>query len=102
MTARIMLELVDAQDNVIATIPVQGQVAAGILGANGVVTQSTNSVLVAELDEAIIDILYSGARLRSSVAFTTSDQTQHLRILDRYAMELQVTLAVNYVVNGDD
>jgi hypothetical protein len=102
MSARMVLELVDADDNVIATIPVQGQVASGIVGPNGLVSQSTNSVLIAELDENLVNILYSGARLRSSVAFTTADQTQHLRILDSYTMELQVTLAANYVVNGDE
>ena len=61
-----------------------------------------SSVLIAELDSDLVNILYSGARLRSSVAFTTADQTQHLRILDSYTMELQVTLAANYVVNGDE
>lgn len=69
---------------------------------NGLVSASVNSTLVAELDENLVNILYSGAKVRSSVSFTTSDQTQHLMILDRYRMELQVTLAANYVVNGDE
>ncbi|MBK7383193.1 MAG: hypothetical protein IPI81_07630 [Flavobacteriales bacterium] len=102
MNARITMELVDANGIVLATIPVQGQVAAGIVGANGLVSASVNSTLVAELDENLVNILYSGAKVRSSVSFTTSDQTQHLMILDRYRMELQVTLAANYVVNGDE
>ncbi|MBK6831678.1 MAG: hypothetical protein IPG92_13475 [Flavobacteriales bacterium] len=102
MSARFELDLIDANGEMIATIPVDGIAAAGLLGANNLVTARTESVLTAELSEELVNILYAGARLRSSVAFTTSDQSQHLRILDSYRMDLQITLAANYMVNGDE
>ncbi|MBK8497543.1 MAG: hypothetical protein IPL52_01690 [Flavobacteriales bacterium] len=102
MWARIELDLIDAAGNVVATIPVEGQIAPGIMGGNGLVTQSVESVLTAPMSEQLVDVLYTGARLRSRIALTTSDQTQHLRILDRYRMDLQITLAANYMVNGDE
>lgn len=102
MSARLELELIDAAGSVVSVIPVQGTVAPGILGANGIVTQRTQTKLEAVIDAGTMDELYSGVRVRSRVAFTTSDQSQHLRILDRYALDMQVTLEANYLVNGDE
>lgn len=102
MAARIVLDLIDGDDDVIGSIPVNGIAASGVLGADGLVVNRTNSQLSAELDEALVDLLYSGARLRTRVAFTTADQSQHLRLLDSYALDLQVTLEANYMVNGDE
>ena len=102
MSARFELDLIDANGEMIATIPVDGIAAAGLLGANNLVTARTESVLTAELSEELVNILYAGALLRSRVAFTTSDQSQHLLILDSYRMDLQITLAANYMVNGDE
>lgn len=102
MSARFELDLIDANGEVIANIPVEGIAAPGVLGANNLVTASTESVLTATLSEELVNVLYAGARLRSRVAFTTSDQSQHLRILDSYRMDLQITLAANYLVNGDE
>ena len=98
----VALDLIDANGEMIATIPVDGIAAAGVLGANNLVSARTESVLTAALSEELVNILYAGARLRSRVAFTTSDQSQHLRILDSYRMDLQITLAANYMVNGDE
>ncbi|HRD51538.1 MAG TPA: hypothetical protein PKY96_02715, partial [Flavobacteriales bacterium] len=102
MSARIVLDLIDSDGQVTGSIPVDGTVAPGILGANALVSQRTSSRLTAQLDEALVDQLYSGARLRTRVAFTTADQGQHLRLLDSYALDLQVTLEANYMVNGDE
>lgn len=102
MSAQLELELIDASDAVVAVIPVQGTVAPGVLGANGIVTQRTDTRLEATIDAGTMDELYRGVRVRSRVAFTTSDQSQHLRILDSYALDLQVTLEANYLVNGDE
>ena len=101
MDARIVLEVVDASGNVVGSIPVDGTVNSGILGANGLVSQRTESVLTATLDAAMVDLLYQDTRIRTRVSFTTIDQTQHLRILDSYKLDLQITLAANYMVNGD-
>lgn len=102
MSARFILDLIDANGEVIANIPVDGLAAPGLLGGNGLVSQRVESTLSATLSPELVNVLYSGARLRSRVAFTTSDQTQHLRILDSYRMDLQMTLAANYLVNGDE
>ena len=102
MSARLSLELIDDADQVVAVIPVQGVIAPGLLGPNGLVTQRTDTQLIAEIDTATMDLLYSGVRVRSRAAFTTSDQSQHLRILNHYALDLQVTLEANYLVNGDE
>lgn len=102
MSARILLDLIDGEGEVIGSIPVDGIADSGILGSDGLVVQRTNSLLTAELDEALVDLLYTGACLRTRVAFTTADQSQHLRLLDTYALDLQVTLAANYLVNGDE
>ncbi|MBK9175989.1 MAG: hypothetical protein IPM46_06535 [Flavobacteriales bacterium] len=101
MSARLELELIDAAGQVVAVIPVQGSVAPGVLGADGVVMQRTNSTLIATIDAGTMHELYTGARIRTRAAFTTVDQAQHLRILDSYAMDLQITLEANYLVNGD-
>ena len=102
MSARIVLDLIDDEGEVVASIPVDGTVASGVLGPNGLVSQRANSELNAQLDEALVGLLYSGTRLRTRVAFTTVDQSQHLRLLDSYALDLQVTLEASYLVNGDE
>lgn len=102
LRARLLLDLVDEAGAVIASIPVQGSVLAAALGADGLVTQPSTSRLTAELDEALVHLLYTGARLRTRVAFTTADPARHLRLLDRYALDLQLTLEANYLVNGDE
>lgn len=102
MNARVLLDLIDEGGAVLAGIPVEGTVSSGLLGADGIVSHRTTSHLTARLDEALVDLLYSGARLRTRVAFTTADQSQHLRLLDRYALDLQVTIEASYMVNGDE
>lgn len=102
LQARILIDLVDEQGQVLAALPIEGTVAAGLLGPENLVAQPVNSVLTAELDEAAVNLLYDGARLRTRAAFTTADQTMHLRLLDRYRLDLQMTIAANYVVNGDE
>ncbi len=102
MWARTVLDLIDPSGNVISSIPVEGQVAPGVLGANGIVTASTESVLTAPLSEELVNVLYTGARLRTRMILTTSDPTEHVQIYDSYRMDLQITLAANYMVNGDE
>lgn len=102
MNARVLLDLIDADGNAVATIPVSGTVASGLLGPNGLVNRRTESRLEARLDEDLVNLLYAGTRLRTRVAFTTADQTQHLRLLDSYALDLQMTIEANYLVNGDE
>ncbi|MFN3875464.1 MAG: hypothetical protein ACK4L7_06095, partial [Flavobacteriales bacterium] len=102
MRARLMLDLIDQSDAVVATIPVQGSILAAAIDTGGLVTQPSTSRLTAVLDEALVDLLYSGTRLRTRVAFTTAAPPRHLRLLDSYALDLQLTLEANYMVNGDE
>lgn len=100
--ARLILDIIDGEGAVLSNIPVTGGIASGVLGVNGLVQSSTASRLDAQLTTSQVDMLYDGGRLRTRVAFTTTDQTQHLRILDSYKLDLQITAEANYIVNGDE
>jgi hypothetical protein len=45
--------------------------------------------------------LNAGRRLRITALFNTTSLPDHVRILDRYALDLQVTAEGNYIVNGE-
>lgn len=102
LQARMELATVDGSGAVLTVIPVQGEVASAALGANGEAVQRTSSALAAIVDAGTLQELYDGARLRIRAALTTVPPGQRARILDRYAMDVQVTLAANYMVNGDE
>ena len=102
LNARVEIALVDGNDAVLENIPVQGQVAPGLLGADGFVQQSVASQLQASLSAGQVDRLYDDARFRIRVVFNTADQIQHLQLLDSYALDLQITLGANYIINGDE
>ncbi|MBL7938395.1 MAG: hypothetical protein JNL43_03455 [Flavobacteriales bacterium] len=101
-SGRIVLDIVDRDRNFLSAVPVQGDITAGILGADGFVNASTASELHAALTAEQIDLLYGEGRFRVRIVFNTSDQSQHLRLLDRYAMDLQITVGARYYVNGDE
>jgi hypothetical protein len=101
-SAGIVLEIINDADQVVGQIPVQGVMASGILGADGLVTASVDSQLDAAVSEDLMDLLYSAGRLRISTLFNTADQSQHVQLLDGYRMDLQVTVEANYLVNGDE
>ncbi len=98
--ARLLLDLVDDENNVLSSIPVDGMVLAGNIGPNGIVSSATRSELHAPLNSEQVDLLYAGARLRTRVVFDTDADLGHVRVLDRYALDLQVTVDGNYMVNG--
>jgi hypothetical protein len=101
-SAAIVLEIINDADQVMGQIPVQGLVASGILGSNGLVTAAVDSQLDAPVSEELMDLLYSTGRLRISTLFNTADQSQHVQLLDSYRMDLQVSVEANYLVNGDE
>lgn len=100
--AQVMLDIVDLDRNVLSSVPVDGTLTAGTLNADGLVGSSTASELHTLLTEEQVDLLYADGRFRVRVIFNTADQTQHLRLLDRYAMDLQITLGARYLINGDE
>lgn len=101
-SAAVLIDIVDLERNVLSTVPVEGAITAGIMGPQGVVQTSTQSSLHAPLTADQVDLLYGPGRLRTRVVFNTTDQSDHVRILDRYALDLQFTVDGTYIVNGDD
>ena len=98
--AHVILDIVDEEESVLGSIPVEGTMLAGIMGSTGLVSGPTRSTLHAPLNGAQVDLLYGDARLRTRVVFDTDAQLGHVRVLDSYFMDLQVTVDGNYIVNG--
>ncbi|MCB0763131.1 MAG: hypothetical protein R2815_10385 [Flavobacteriales bacterium] len=101
-SARFQMDIVDAEGQVVRAVPLQGLIASGVLGANGVVQHSVDSRADAQLDADGIDLLYAGNRLRLRAIFNTADQAQHVRILDSYRMDVKIAAGAHYLVNGDE
>jgi hypothetical protein len=102
LSARMELDIVNADEVVLSTVPVQGQVAPGVLGVDGFVQSSVASRLEASLSAPQVDLLYGGTRFRIRVIFNTVDQSQHLQLLDSYSLDLKIVLGANYIINGDE
>ena len=101
LAAEIILDIVDQNGTVLRNIPVQGTVDPGILGPDQLVQTRVNSVLTATLSSGDVDLLYQNTRVRLTVVFGTDPSGQHLTILDSYAIELQITVDGNFIVNGE-
>jgi hypothetical protein len=99
-SAGLVAQIVDTDEQVLSTVAVQGAIASGLLGPDGFVQTPVESQLRASVSADQAELLKAENRLRLLVVFNTADQSQHVQILDRYALDLQVTLGANYVVNG--
>lgn len=102
LEARMVLDIVDRDRNLLSQVPVDGVLAAGILGANGLVQTRTTSVLRAPLTDEQVTLLYGNGRFRIRLVFNTIDQTQHVQLLDQYTVDMQFTVGARYLVNGDE
>jgi len=100
--ARLEIDIVDDDDQVLGSVTVEGWIASGIPGPDGFVHAPTASRTVAQLDAAQLDQLYAGGRFRIRAAFTTADPARHVQLLERYRMDLRITVGANYMVNGKD
>lgn len=100
--ATMQLDIIDADGNVISNVPVMGTIASGLLGFDGFVDTPVESKLTAYISEAQVDLLYAGGRLRITSNYNTANQPQQVKILDRYRLDLQVTVRGSYTVNGDE
>lgn len=98
--AAIVMDIVDLDHNVLSSIPVDGVLRSGVVGADGLVQSSSSSTLHAPLTASQVDLLYGENRIRTRVIFDTDPALGHVRILDRYAMDLQITVDGTYIVNG--
>lgn len=101
LEAELIMDIVDLQGNVVENVPVTGTVAPALLGPDRLVQTRVSSVLEAYLTPERTDLLYQDTRIRITLIFSTSDQSEHLVILDSYALDLQITVNGNYIVNGD-
>lgn len=100
--AQVTLDIVDLERDVLSHVPTTGIIAPGILGANDLVQASSRSEIRADLSEEQVALLYDQGRFRIRLIFNTADQTRHLRLLDHYAVDMQITIAARYFVNGHE
>ncbi len=100
--ANVVLDIIDRDGNLLSSVPVQGAITSGLLGANNTVQTSTTSELRADLDGTQVDQLYGEGRFRIRVVFNTANQTNHVQLLERYALDLQFTIGARYFVNGNE
>lgn len=101
-SATISLEIVDAAGQVSAVLSPGGTVASAQMGTDGLVTSITASKVDFRVDGGQMNLLQQTGRLRITAMFNTADQSQHVQILDRYALALQLTVDADYTVNGDE
>ncbi len=101
-SASIELAVVDPDGQVLAVLTPGGTVASGVLGVDGFVASSTASRVDVELNPSQMNLLQQTGKLLITAAFNTVDQSQHVQIIDRYRMDLQLTVNANYTVNGDE
>lgn len=99
--ARLEMAIVDDQDAVVRTIDVTGQIATAHTDGSGVVTGTVPSQLTAQLPPEDIRLLRDGARLRLRAAFNTADQPGHVQLMSHHRLDLQLTIAANYLINGE-
>ena len=102
LDAQLVLDIVDADNNVVSPIPVFGSLQAAALDADGLVQTPVESKSDATLSAEQVDLLYGATRVRVRIVFNTADQSQHVRLLDSYFADLQITAKVNYLLNGDE
>jgi hypothetical protein len=98
--ATIVLDIVDQDRQVLSSIPVDGVIRSGVVAADGLVHVPSSSTVHAPLSKEQVGLLYDGNRIRTRVVFDTDPALGHVRILDRYAMDLQFTVDGTYMVNG--
>lgn len=98
--ARIVLDIVDQERNVLSPLEVEGELEAGLLGANGIVSTPVRSQISAQLSPAQVALLYGEGRIRTRVIFNTDPALGHVRIYDRYGVDLQFTVEGNFIVNS--
>jgi hypothetical protein len=102
LQAEILAEIVSADSTVLGTIAFDGPITSAVLGADGFVQSPTTCERRALVDKTLLDLLQSNGLLRITATFNTADQTQHVKILNSYRLDLQVTARANYVVNGNE
>src|SRR5690606_323048 len=101
-SAAIGLAIVDENGQPLALLAPGGTLASGTLGPDGFVASGTASRVDVELSPAQMMLLQQSGKLQITASFNTADQEQHVQLLDRYRLDLQLTVDANYTVNGDE
>ncbi|MEM9023791.1 MAG: hypothetical protein AAGB22_08610, partial [Bacteroidota bacterium] len=100
--ARVQLLLLDAQNTTIDSLVVGGSVIdAAATDAQGVVTEPVRSVVLAPINQGVLDALYRTDRILIRVAFTTTNQPNRVPIFDRYNIDLKLIGDFTYRVDID-
>jgi hypothetical protein len=101
-SAAVELAVVDASGQVLTVLTPGGTVASGQLGPDGLVSGRTSSRVDIHVRSEQMDLLHQTGLVRITAIFNTATQDQHIQLLDRYALALQLTVDANYTVNGDE
>lgn len=101
-SANMGMEVVDAAGQVLAMLSPGGTIGSGQLGPDGLVISSVSSKLDFQVNKDQMDLLQQTGLVRITAVFNTADQSQHVQLLEQYALALQLTVDANYTVNGDE
>lgn len=101
-SAGIELAIVDQNGQILAVLAPGGTVGSGVMGSDGFVSASSSSQVDVEVTPTQMNLLQQNGKLLITATFNTADQSQHVQILERYRMDLQLTVDANYTVNGDE
>ncbi|MBS1547564.1 MAG: hypothetical protein JST38_20660 [Bacteroidetes bacterium] len=101
-SATVEVAVVDDAGQVLTVLAPGGTVASAQLGPDGLVASGTSSRLDLGIDPGQMNLLQQTGKVRITAVFNTADQGQHVQLLDRYALALQLTVDADYTVNGDE
>lgn len=100
--AHVELAIVDEGGVVLSQVDVPGTVPHGAIDGDGLVTAPGVGRLDVTLTTPQVDLLYTGGRFRLRAVLNTGQQGTLLPILEHYRIDLRITAAANYIVNGNE
>ncbi len=101
-SAQIQLAVANSAGEDLEFLAPGGTIPAGSLGNDGFVAQPSHSRLDFEVTPGQMNLLQQMGKLSVVATFNTADQQNHVQLLDRYRMDVKVTMDANFVVNGND
>lgn len=100
--AQVELAIVDEGGTVLSQVDVPGTVPHGFLNGEGLVTAPGVGRLDITLAPPQVDLLHTGGRFRLRAVLNTAQQGTLLPILEHYRIDLRITAAANYILNGNE
>lgn len=108
-SARLEMDLVNAEGTVLATLSPGGTIAAAQTNGTGVAISATESQVGFALNEDQVDLIYpgslagaAGASVRIRVVFNTADAPSPVQLRADQTIDVVVTFEGTYMVNGDE